>query len=302
MGQRASWIGVSCVAGALAVLVVGLFAALAPGPAMAERRGGVIGAFRLPGSHGFQILGVPYIGGEGRPSGILLLVDKGGEAVTYNAPAEVSRTAVKANLGPIGEIDVQVVPTGVEQSARSRCSKSTSPYEGAEFEGTIDLHGEEGFTAVEASRTPLLIDPILNLVCAGSAGSEVSGHGVRGARLRLRKAGRPRVSLQLNQNRQSGPVSYEADIEERRGSLRILRSLSGRLPGRAFVFDDNLTKAEFSSSGLFSGSATYSATAGNGWSGDLAVDFPGRAGVALTGAGFTASLSHVRRTESQIGR
>jgi hypothetical protein len=277
-------------------------AAMAPRAAAAKEQGGVLGAFRLAGSHGFEILGVPYIGSEGQPSGVTLFITKPGESVTYSTPAEVSRTSVKADLGPIGEIDVQLVPTGIEEPARSACSKKTYHYEGAAFEGTIDLHGEEGFTAVEESRTPLLIDPILDLVCAESTGLEVGGHGVHGARLRLRKAGQPRVFMQLNQNRRRGRVSYEAHIEERRGPLRIAPSLSGRLPGRTFTFDDDLTKAEFRPSGPFSGSATYSATAGSGWSGDLAIDFPGRADVPLTGAGFNANLSHAHRTESQIGK
>lgn len=124
---------------------------------------------------------------------------------------------------------------------------------------------------------------------------------MRGAELRLKKRARlPRVSLQLNQNRRRGRVFYEAGIDEKRGAIGISRRVVGHLPGGSFSFEGDLGRAEFDGVGPFSGSGLYAAAPGGPrWSGSLSVDFPGRAGVALTGSGFDVSLFHARRSESK---
>jgi hypothetical protein len=53
----------------------------------------------------------------------------------------------------------------------------------------------------------------------------------------------------------------------------------------------------------FSGSATFYrfAKAANRWTGNLAIDFPGRARVPLVGSRFEATLVHAKRDEKAAG-
>jgi hypothetical protein len=164
--------------------------------------------------------------------------------------------------------------------------------------GTIEFHGEGGYTEVEATQTPLMLSPLLNIVCGVSSSGESFGGGVRGVRIKAKQVGGP--SLQINQNALGAGVHYYSRVSEKRGDLRIERAVEGDLGAAALHFDPSLDRATFTGAGPFSGSATYTSKSpprgthpGHGsWRGSLRVDFPGRPGVRLAGLGFPAAIIH----------
>ncbi|HEX4305362.1 MAG TPA: hypothetical protein VHZ54_04955 [Solirubrobacterales bacterium] len=263
---------------------------------------GAEGAFELHGTHGYGLFGL--IASTGTTGVLDLFVSKPGANAIYVTHGEVTREHVRFDLWPLGEIDVAVQPTGQKETVRPACGKPVE-VEGEEYVGAIDFHGEEGFTAAEADRTPLRLEPILDLVCGGGVGiGTVWGHGLPGAQLQIRHAAGP--FLRLDQNHPRARVSYEAKMSEKVGAMRIYRSVKGRLGGGALSFSPSLDAASFSAASPFSGTGSYvgkrpphEARPGQGtWRGSLKVDFPGHRGVPLAGPGFTASIVHAKRTES----
>ncbi len=161
---------------------------------------GAEGAFELQGTHGYEVLGI--VGSTGTPGrrssgGLILSVSRKGDHATYFVRGEVTKEHVHFDLGALGEIDAAVQPTGRNETVRSKRGKSAT-VEGREYVGTIDFHGEEGFTNAEATRTPLRLDPLANLVCAGIAISEASGGRGPGIELKVAAKRGPRLTIEEN--------------------------------------------------------------------------------------------------------
>lgn len=244
---------------------------------------GAEGAFVLSATHGYKVFGLIGSTGEagGRSGALSLFVGKPGAEAVYVVRGEVTREHVHFDLGPVGEVDLVVQPTGRMETVGSQCGKSTK-LPGEEYVGTIAFHGEGGFAEVEASRAPLRLKPIFDLVCAGSVGTgTVTGQGLRGVELKVARSGGPR--LRLDQNHPGAPVFYEAHMTEKEGAVRVIRTVTGRLGGGALRYSPSLSAAGLSAGAPFSGAATYAgkrlprgARPGNGtWRGNLKIDFPG---------------------------
>lgn len=77
---------------------------------------------------------------------IAIIVRRGGAGVVYAALTTVSPTKLEADLDALGRISLDIVPTGVEKTLRSRCGGETVTFE----KGTFEFRGEEGFTEVTA--------------------------------------------------------------------------------------------------------------------------------------------------------
>jgi hypothetical protein len=257
--------------------------------------------FELQGTHGFKLVGL--IGAQGRKAELTLFVDRPREGATYIVRGRHEGEEVDFDLGPLGKVEVEARPTGHRKTVHPACGKPIT-LEGVDFVGTIEFHGEEGFTEAQAKSTPLRYDLLANVVCGVSSQGETFGPGIPGTRLKVaRKAG---PKLQINQNHPGAAVRYEAQITERRGGVTINRAVDGHLAGGSFSSDSSLTKATFAPGAPFTGSATYRGfhpprgthPAHGTWSGNLSVDFPGHADVPLTGPGFKAAIIHANRTES----
>jgi hypothetical protein len=129
---------------------------------------------------------------------------------------------------------------------------------------------------------------------------ELTGQQVRGARLVARSAGKKQaIYLQANQNHPGAPVYMETSIEERRGGLIVSREVVDHFSSGAFDFASPLRTATLAPPAPFAGQATFrrNADPANRWTGNLSVDFPGRADVSLAGKRFKAALVHAKRTE-----
>ncbi len=290
------------VLGALVVIVLALWAP-ATAPAEGEEDTGGFGAFRLEGSNGHSILVLASSKPHFEHGEVVVFLRGRNDGVTYLAPATVTATTIDADLGAVGGISVAFEPEGQPEQVHPSCDEGGSiEVQPGSWVGSIELAGEEGFTDVEAERAKATVSPFIDLICGGVGISESGGPGVPGARLVARSATKKHAAfLQVNQNRQGGPVRVEASLEERRGSLIVSRDLVHRYPGGAFSFDPQLRSAVLAPPAPFTGSATFhrDAKPKNRWTGSLTLDFPGHANVPMAGSRFKAALWHARRTETR---
>jgi hypothetical protein len=293
----------------LALLVFGLVDAPrgqadAPGTAV---------AFWVKASNDNAILGIASSGrADGRGSIVLFVFTKGAYVV-YSAPATVvpprakrvtvvpsqakaavaihPPSAVRADLGALGRIDLAFAPSGVVKRERA-CDKTTFEFEAGSYQGTFEFHGEEGYAEATVASLPALFRPLLDFACGGVGYRETSGPDLPGAKLRLHsKRDDPIVSLQANKNRPGAAMTYEATIGERSGGVEIQRTVQGRAPAASLVPSNGLRLATFEPPAPFDGRAVFrrNASPPNRWTGDLTVDFPGKPDVSLT-HGFDATL------------
>lgn len=283
---------------AIAILALSLLAPLDAVALDSDLKGSAV--FKLKGSHGYTILGFASserIDGRGD---VGLIVYRKGATVSYAAPATVTPTRLEVDLGALGRISAEIVPSGKKKPLRSRCDgDGVRTIEPRLYRGTFEFRGEGGYTEVVAADVPEYPQFFLNFGCSISTGGESWGRGLPGARLRaFSQHPDRRLSLQLNKNRLGRPTFFEATLKEVRGEVRIDRTISGRQPATAFDYDPLLRTATIELSTPFSGAARYhrDAAPANRWTGTLAVDFPGRANVPLTGGAFSARVVHAQRT------
>jgi hypothetical protein len=264
---------------------------------------GLEGSFTLKRTHGFEVKALIASYGEGDAGQLVLFVGKKNQQAIYVVKGTVTKEAVDFDLGALGEVKAAVRPSGKKETLTSECGEGEEQtIEGEEYVGAIAFYGEEGFTDVAATRAPLSLAPLTELVCGGLTTEGHEGEdGVRGAGLAIKRKGGP--SLKLAQNRPGARVFYSARMREKEGTVTVERAVSGYLAPSALAFAPSLKTAHFSGAAPFSGSATYTAKSlpgvsrpGKGpWRGNLTVDFPGHDQVPIAGPGFKASIYAVHR-------
>lgn len=288
---------------ALAVVLLFCASFAAGASAKGEEDIGAFGVFRLQGTNGYSILVTAFSRSDLSHGEVVVWATKKDASVIYAAPATVTPTRIDADLGAAGRISVDFEAEGSMTSVHAGCGKGGAiPFQPGQWIGTIELAGEEGFTRVQTTSAKSIPSPLAALICGGFGISEVSGHGVRGARLVARSANsKHALFLQVNKNHRDASVRVEVSLEERRGSLLVNREVVHRYPATAFSFDPLMRSATFSPPAPFSGSATFhrGAKPANRWAGNLSVDFPGRANVRLGGRRFHAALVRAERTEGE---
>jgi hypothetical protein len=262
-------------------------------------------AFRLPASNGFEIAASAEVEMK---SGVLRLeVGKRGEEDTYTAKGEVTADRIDFDLGSIGTVSFEVRPTSGTSKIGTECGAGKpAAVPRVELVGNFEFHGEEGFAEATATKLTGISVPLKDLQCGINEG-EFSGEGLPGTFLTVRR--RPEhLLLAIVQKHPGAAVSYEAELAERPGAgLRVTRAVLGREKSGAFSFDSKLSKARLKGGPNLSGVLTYTATKlpegpreGEGRvGGNLVVEFPGRAGVAIGGPGFTATIVHGERSSSE---
>jgi hypothetical protein len=212
-------------------------------------------------------------------------------AVLYFARATVTDTSIKADLGSVGKIDVNFVPSGEARRERPACGGKPVAVDSGRYAGTIEFHGEQGYSEAHASGAPGDAKFVLSLVCGESHDEGFGGHSP-GALLRAHSRGGARFEFEARKNSPSRVARFSASISERRGALLIDRAVTAVGKPSAFDYDVPAGTAAVEPPAPFGGSAGYGRTIDGRvtWHGNLSVDFPGRAGVRLTGAGTRASL------------
>jgi hypothetical protein len=258
-------------------------------------------AFELEGSNGFELIALPGIGYGSSSGGILLVARNRFSAATYKAPATVTAetpttATIEADLGALGRISVRLVPTGRQKSVRVGCEgKKRTQVEAARYEGTIEFHGEEGFTEVSATGAPVDYEIFRRITC-----SELESHSgryyPRGASLEIRspRRGKPALGVSATKLHPGGRTWVTARTAERRGEIAITRELGVLGRTGALRYDEDLGAATLRPPAPFAGQARFDLKTGpaSRWTGNLTVDFPGRSDVPLTGPGFAFDLFH----------
>ncbi|MGV1049536.1 MAG: hypothetical protein ACOYD4_13560 [Solirubrobacterales bacterium] len=250
--------------------------------------------FRLAASNGYRVYGIFFDGTprEERDELILFVVRKH-SAVAYFAPARADETSVSARLGSLGSVDLHFVPSGRSRRERTPCGtpKSVAVRSGV-YEGTVDLHGEEGYMRAHATRVRSEARTVLSLVCGGSSDEGFGGHSP-GARLTVLSGREPnRVEFVARKNSPTRPARFEASIGELVDGVGITRSVSSVDGPGAFDFDVPAKSAVVEPAAPFAGSLAYEGGLGRfrRVHGDLSVDFPGHSDVRVAGPGARAGL------------
>jgi hypothetical protein len=244
-------------------------------------------------SNGYSMFALGAPAGRGHPPTIAIFVTGKRDGAVYSAPATVTRTSFQASLGTLGEIAVTFHPSGQPHPERSECGGKPVVFDSGYYEGTISFHGEEGFTGIEASSAPGDLGFLLNIVCPGVAGG-TGGLGP-GAELDVgANRSKPGPHLRVVKNRPDDRARYEVGVSEMNNGISIERFAGLVAPADTFNYDPKVQMATLNPPAPFTGSARFhrGAKSRNRWTGNLAVDLPGRANVALTGGTLQAKLAH----------
>jgi hypothetical protein len=250
--------------------------------------------FTFPATNGYRVVAVASPVDTGRGERLVLFVFKRDRTVFYSVPDTAGAPgAVHADLGKLGEIDVRFVATGRVAHERSPCGKKGISYPAGRWEGAVDFRGEEGYTRARTDRARPYLRFVLGLVCPG-VGFGRSSPG-RGAELTARGSsdGSP-VTFQAIKKAPGSRSYFAASIRERHGKIVISRHVRADGPPSDFTYAPSGQVAGLAPPAPFSGAIALRGNArrGHRWTGSLAVDFPGRSGVSLSGAAFRATLAH----------
>jgi hypothetical protein len=273
------------------------------GASAAESKEPTVMTFTAKGTNGYRMLALvttPPEGFEAEGGGVGLFIERGRTAgATYAVPhATVTKKRIEADLGDLGKIAVTRVPTGRTKVLHEMClPEGKARVEIDRFEGTVEFHGEEGFTSIDATSVP---GGTYSSFCGIPEGGRPAGRQLPGAQLRVdREVGEESsVSLYAAQERPGEKTSISAEVMETRDGMEIHRFVGVRAPAGALTFDRKLRGATVKPPAPFSGFGHFAARPGAGerssgiWSGDLSVDLPGHAGVRIGGPGFRAVLEH----------
>jgi len=254
-------------------------------------------AFKLDGSNGYSVTAFAANERADGKGEIVLFVTRKGESATYLAPAQLTATSVTANLGVLGKVALEVTPSGREKKLRPRpqcrAQQKGVSYEPVRFSGSVEFHGEGGYTEVTSDAPTEYTRFFADLTCFGAGGGELTRGRLPGARLRVRSLGeRFRFELQANKNRPDKRSHFEVAVREERGPISISRGAEVWLGAAAFQYDPLLETATLKPPAPFSGRASFYRRLApeNRWSGNLAVDLPGKPDVPLTGPDVRATL------------
>jgi hypothetical protein len=249
------------------------------------------GGFQLRADNGYFLHALSYDGDErGEHDSVLLLFTRRGSAALYfvEKGVEVTENSISAEFGDLGSLDLRFLPTGRAREEAPKCEPRQSvKVDSGAYEGRIDFEGEDGFTAVHATRTRGSAQFILNLIC-GEGGDEGVGGHAPGAQLRAhQRVSGGNVTFEAWKNSPTRPARFEASIEERRGAMGILRGVSAKAAPGSLVFDVPAQTALVRPPSPFDGVGRFErGSKGPGrLRGDLSVDFPGRANVFIGGRG-----------------
>jgi hypothetical protein len=248
------------------------------------------GGFRLLASNGYSLTVASFHKPDTERGEVLVLAGTHGAAVLYFARATVTDTSIEADLGQVGKIDVDFVPSGEARAERSKCGGRPVAVDSGRYVGTVEFRGEQGYSEADATSARGDAKFTLSLACGEIRSEGVGGHSP-GALLRAHGQ-TTQFHFEARKNSPTRVARFNATINERRGPLRITRGVAAEAGPAAFDYDVAAGTATVSPPAPFDGEATYRRGPGRStsWHGALTVDFPGRAGVRLATPGSHASL------------
>jgi hypothetical protein len=246
------------------------------------------------GSNGYTVLVAGF-----SPHKALVLVEKPPQSVLYELPALIDGNRFEAHFGDVIDVSVsfqaerrRVIPGAPGQRCSGR--KPESLY--GTFVGTIEFHGELGFTELVSTERNGTRDRYFRRVCRPVPRAAASTTGPPARQLVV---ARPEGSSETWFRALTGiaaPKAYpqwifEARHTERIGPVSIRRQalVEAETGATLSALGITPTTAAVSPPAPFFGSAEYVEGAGPGsWTGSLGVELPGVPPVPLTGEGFDA--------------
>lgn len=279
-------------------LIVGLAScALLPAAAQgAEAPPDEVAVFKVEASNGYELLVLASARGDGDGE-VAFLVQGRRRAAIYRGPAAFTGARVEANLGSIGMISVKRVPTAKKRTVRASCRTGEQRrVKVPRYEGTIEFHGEEGFSEASATRAPFDWGALLAFSCIPEGGRP-PGKVLPGARLDVHRLPEENeLMLHATQVRPGSKTEVSVQVDELRDGLVITRATWATAGSDALHYSSALTTATLAPPAPFHGHATFRANAPRAtrWTGNLTVDLPGYSGYPLVGSGIRADLEHPR--------
>jgi hypothetical protein len=233
-------------------------------------------------------------------------VARGEQSVDYKVRGGVARGGIRANLGHAGRVDVEFEPSGPPEPVEPLpfCKGRLETITHGVFVGAIDFVGRDHFADFHARRVPGTVSRPGRLRCHIPGGGhshptpkEEEEVAEKEVALSATSADHRLVFVALTDRGAPRPTTaFAAFSRETAGRILVTRIIF-LLPSRPdFSFDEALTTATVAPPAPFHGSAVFQRGAAGSppsWSGTLRVAFLDRE-MALTGAGFTASLGSPR--------
>lgn len=266
-------------------------------------------SFRVKASHGYRVTV------SASPRSANLTVSKGGrkgvgiELAQYTVSKPIGDgDEFEADFGHLGRIAVRFVPSNhVRRSPLPACEGGSKLTRFGTFEGTIRFSGEGGYADVHRTRAEGRVVSVPRLEC--DARRIPGERHARKHRGHLGKHQAPLVTSFSATSDKDGVFLAASHLEgepasnsilaislEHERRVRIMREVITYGLGAVFTTDSGLSTATLESPPPFSGSGTYQRVDEytTRWDGSLAVSFPGRPDVALTGRHFSWSLDRTR--------
>ncbi len=297
---------------AIAILAALALAALCGSAALADSGGASAGhrrqievepRFQLTGSHGYRL----QI--SARAATVTIGVTRGssssrsGSSTTYVARGTAGPDGIHANFHQFGRVDVKFHPTA--EAVRGLPPDCIGGTTGAAtipgyFTGTVDFHGQGGYTAARTRRArgEVVLPPTEQcpLVPGGAnplvedPNAELPPAKTRVGIFAIDKAGTGGLLFVARRAGKTGFYAERFGTVGRIGMLSIDYALG---PASTFVSDPKVSFGTVRPPKPFVGSATLRRLP-NGkrsWTGTLAATFPGEETVPLTGEEFHTTLS-----------
>lgn len=277
----------------------------------------------LRGTHGY---GIELSGNvDGAHSTVTLAAGRPFSIARYSVRGTITPTRVKASFGKLGSVSLHLAhyrlrEVKLPKSCRLPGSPAVSQVRIGTFVGSVRFHGEHGYTIASTHRVhgavgepPALVaatlGPHVQIFCLGGPGQKsgdaeapkpvlLNAASPDGAITFLAISNTASTSAAKTSAStgyapsSSGPTTFLAADSEIRGAMRISRSVISSAPAGDFVFDSTLSTATVTPPSPFSGSASFQRGADGsvGWSGSLAVSFPGMPRVSLVTPQLEVSL------------
>ncbi|MDX6622347.1 MAG: hypothetical protein QOE75_279 [Solirubrobacterales bacterium] len=264
--------------------------------------------FRLQGSHGYGIW--VSSASDSREVSVAALHPRGtGFAMYLVARRKHGERGFEAKLPGLGRIAVEFRRRGKarELPGLPGCEGRPGHKERGVFVGTINFHGERGYTEVTATRARGTITRSFRETCKveSDAGEKAEPEELRPTASLIASEPRAGVAFAATSYddgpREGAPfVDYWASKFRRGHGLKVIRAVGvelSRPESFAAQHSGRTASARTEPPAPFGGAADFAIAPGGAvsWSGDLRVTFPGTGPIPLAGERFEAQLCVRRR-------
>ncbi|MDQ2630940.1 MAG: hypothetical protein M3Y75_08205 [Actinomycetota bacterium] len=238
-------------------------------------------------------------------------------SATYSVRGRVTGERIEGRLGSRGRVSVRFEPTEPPEAEETSpgCKGKPSTWQNGRFTGAIRFEGENGFARAHVSAAEGFVIRSPRLVCKRPAGEadRRSFKNPSATSLSAVSSRYPRAPwFSVFEEKFGGAfidedAEYNAATTEKRRGMTIYRSVNVRTSPDTFAvapLGSSPVTATVEPPAPFSGTATYEKRADGAisWSGDLAVELPGRGELPLADSSYRAKLCRSFACACPIGR